>query len=132
MNDIVGLLTEVFTWVGFGGGLGILVIALIASIADGTWLPARGAVERGDDGPPLVRWFDAEGRVNEAPLAASDEHLVEQGDMVDLWYQRGWIGRMRLHRGSRHVKALLGVAALLIGVGVISTVIQLVALAMAG
>ena len=89
-------------------------------------------MERGDGERPLVRWFDAEGRVNEAPLSPSDEHLVEPGDMVDIWYQRGWIGRMRLQRGSRHVKALLGVAGLLIGVGVISTVIQFVSLAMAG
>lgn len=132
MDDIVGLLSEVFTWVGFAGGAGILLLALVMSIVDGTWLPARGAVEREAGEHPMVRWIDEEGRVNEAALSPSEERAIGADDMIDLWYQRGWIGRMRLHRGSRHVKSLLGVAALLIGVGAVATVIQFVALAMAG
>lgn len=131
MDDVVGLLTEVFTWVGFGGGAFLLVLLLIASIADGTWLPTRGAVESSDEGP-VVRWFDEDGNVSEAPLADSDVRALGGRDMVDIWYRRGWLGRMRLHRHSHAVRLLRGLAVALLAIGAVATIVQLVLLALAG
>lgn len=128
MTDLVALLSEVFTWVGFGAGVILLVATLIARIADGTWLPARGAVDLTPDGA-VVRWFDEDGNVNEAALSDHDARSTGGADMIDIWYRRGWIGRMRLHPRSRSVGGLLGLAALLLGVGIIATVVQFVALA---
>jgi len=131
MAEIVGLLTEVFTWVGFGGGAVVLVLALVVKIADGTWLPAQGAVEPTDAGP-VVRWFDEHGNVSEAPLSDAELRMLGGREMIDLWYRRGWLGRMRLHRGSRAARALLSAGLALIAIGVLSTILQLVVLAMGG
>jgi hypothetical protein len=129
--DVVGLVAEVFTWIGFGAGAALLLAALIAKIADGTWAHARGAVEATESGP-VVRWFDDAGNVNEAAL--HDAHLREFGgrDMIDLWYRRGWIGRMRLQPGAPAVRALLGLSALMLAVGLLATIAQWVILLVEG
>ena len=52
---------------------------------DGTWLPARAVVETTEHGR-LVRWFDEDGGVNEAPLIARAGARARRGkDMADIF-----------------------------------------------
>lgn len=112
----MGLIAEIFTWIGLGAGIAVLAVAAIVRLADGTWLPARGVVEQTPDGP-IVRWFDDEGNVNEASLRGADAARIDGRDMADIHYRHGWHDRMRLDPGSHAVRALMRLALLLLGVG---------------
>jgi hypothetical protein len=119
MADVVGLIAEVFTWIGALGAVGLAFLALIARMADGTWARTRGVVEHSDHGS-LVRWFDDEGVVNEAPLSAHDLTTIGGRDMADIEYRLGWRNRMRITPGSPAVRVLVRLSLLMVGVGVLA------------
>ncbi|WP_103663343.1 hypothetical protein [Microbacterium sp. CJ77] len=127
MADVVGLIAEVFTWVGVLGAIGLAFLALVFRIADGSWAPARAVVEHTDEGA-LVRWFDDQGTVNEAPLTAHDLERIGGRDMADIYYRIGWHNRMRLSPGSPAVRAFVRLTLLLVGVAVLAYVAGWIAL----
>lgn len=122
MGDTVGLIAEIFTWIGAGLGVGLLLIALIARLADGDWVAVRAVVEQTDHGP-VVRWFDDDGNVNEAPLGAADVRHIGSRDMADIHYRRGWRNRMRIEASSHAVRFLVRLGLLMLGVGLAAFVI---------
>ena len=119
MADVVGLIAEVFTWIGVLGAVGLAFLALIARMADGSWASTRAVVEHTDEGA-LVRWFDDQGVVNEAPLNAHDLETIGDRDMADIEYRMGWHNRMRLTPGSPGVRALVRLTLLMVGVAVVA------------
>ena len=131
MADVVGLIAEVFTWIGGLGAVGLAFLALVARMADGTWAKTRGVVEHTDQGS-LVRWFDNEGVVNEAALSAHDLVIIGGRDMADIEYRVGWRNRMRLTPGSPAVRAFVRLSLLMIGVGVLAFVVGWIALIVEG
>jgi hypothetical protein len=131
MADVVGLIAEVFTWIGGLGAVGLAFLALVARMADGTWAKTRGVVEHTDQGS-LVRWFDNEGVVNEAPLSAHDLAIIGGRDMADIEYRVGWRNRMRLTPGSPAVRAFVRLSLLMVGVGVLAFVVGWIALIVEG
>jgi len=118
---------EIFTWVGLGGGLLLAFTAAFLLLADGTWLPARAVVEHVDGGR-VVRWFDHEGGVNEAPLSTHDVEKIGAADMADIYYRRGTAHRMRLTRSSPLVRFVSLLAAGVLSLGVIAFVASIVVL----
>jgi hypothetical protein len=118
---------EIFAWVGFGVGGALLVIALIAFLADGTWLPVRVLIEDTADGR-VARWFTAEGGVGQARLTHEQSTALVGKDATDAFYRRGVPGRMRLTQGSPAVRAILLFSFGLIGVGVVSVISSWIAI----
>jgi hypothetical protein len=131
MNAAIDAVIEIFTWVGFGAGALLAGIALVAYLLDGTWVPARAVVEPTEHGK-VVRWFDEEGGVNEAPLTHEQLHVVGDAGMYDIFSRRGWNNRMRFTQHSPFVRAVALLAAGLIGLGVIALVASWVLLFMRG
>jgi hypothetical protein len=131
MSNAVDAVVEIFTWVGIGLGALLAGVALIAYLADGTWVRVRAVVEHMAD-RTVVRWFDADGNVNEATLSPAEEHHLAGKDMADIWAREGRIGRMRLHRRSPVVRAFTTLAAVLLGVGAVSLVASLALLFVRG
>lgn len=129
--DLIGVLADVFQWVGFAGAVLFAVIALVLVLADGTWLPARGVVEPVEGGR-IVRWIDDDGGVNEAALSAHDLARIGDRDMADLFYRRGWHNRMRLTRGSPLVRLVVWLAVGLAALGVLALAASLVLVAVQG
>ncbi|MFT4219074.1 MAG: hypothetical protein QM611_00945 [Microbacterium sp.] len=119
--DVVGALADVLTWAGLGGAAVLGILCAIVALADGTWLPVRAVVEAVGDGH-VVRWIDADGGVNEAPLSAHDHARAGGRDMVDVFYRRGWRNRMRLTRRSPLVQLLLRLAIGCAAVGLLALV----------
>lgn len=107
----IDALVEIFTWVGFGTGALLAGVALVAFIADGTWLAVRAVVEETESGR-VVRWFDENGDVNEAPLTDAQERELAGRDMADVFYRRGWRNRMR---STARSPAVRGVASFAVG-----------------
>lgn len=127
MPHALDAIAEIFTWVGFGIGALAAGLALVAYLVDGTWLPVRAVVERLED-RTVVRWFDTEGGVNEATLSEADLHEIGTKGMVDVWARLGTPDRMRLQRRSAVVRALVLVAGVFVGVGVVAVIGSLILL----
>jgi len=127
VSNALDAVIEIFTWVGLGGGLLLAFAAVFLLLADGTWLPARAVVEHVDGGR-VVRWFDDDGGVNEAPLSAHDEAKIGAADMADIFYRRGAANRMRLTRSSPLVRFVSLLAAGVLGLGVLAFVVSIVVL----
>jgi hypothetical protein len=131
VDHALDAVVEIFTWVGFGVGALVAGLALLAYLVDGTWVPVRVVVER-DGEHPLVRWFDDDGDVNEAPLSEAQLHEIGAKNMVDAWSRLGSKDRMRLHRRSPVVRGLVLLASVFLGVGVLAVVSSIVLLFMRG
>ncbi len=131
MADVVGLIAEVFTWIGVLGAVGLAFLALVARIADGDWATTRAVVEHTDRGA-VVRWFDDQGTVNEAPLSAHDLAKIGGRDMADIEYRRGWQNRMRLTRGSPVVRLFVRLALLFAAVALLAYAAGWIALIVEG
>ena len=119
MNAALDAVLEIFTWIGFGAGALLAGIALMAYLFDGTWVPVRAVVEPTEHGR-VVRWFDENGGVNEAPLTHEQLEVVGEAGMYDIFARRGWNNRMRLTPRSPLVRSLALLAAGLIGLGVVA------------
>jgi len=127
MDSAVDAVVEIFTWVGFGAGALLAGIALVAYLLDGTWVPVRAVVEPTEHGR-VVRWFDEDGGVNEAPLTHEQDSAIGTAGMYDIFARRGWSNRMRLTQHSPVVRAIALLAAGLIGLGVVALIISWVLL----
>jgi len=127
VSNALDAVIEIFTWVGLGGGLLLAFTAVFLFLADGTWMPARAVVEHVEGGR-VVRWFDDDGGVNEAPLSAHDDAKVGAADMTDIFYRRGSAHRMRLTKSSPLVRFVSLLAAGVLSLGTIAFVISIVLL----
>jgi hypothetical protein len=127
----IDAIVEIFSWVGFGLGALIAGVALVIYLLDGTWVPTRAVVEDAEHGH-IVRWFDEDGGVNEAPLTHEQELAIGDKDMADVFYRRGSRNRMRLTQGSPAVRAVALLAAGLVAVGAVSLAVSLVLLFLRG
>jgi hypothetical protein len=124
--DVIALVAEVIAWVGLAAG-GVLLLAFaFARMADGAWDATEVAVvERGD--VTMVRWF-ADGRFHERPLEEGEEPKPDSEDGEPLaWVRRRSPERLRFEAAS-HVPRVLGtLAVILVGLGVVATVVSTVA-----
>ncbi|WP_159500903.1 hypothetical protein [Microbacterium sp. 18062] len=124
MDGTLDILLETFTWVGFGAGMVLAGIALVAALADGTWLPASAVVEPGPDGR-VARWFTHDGGVGEALLSASDELHLGAADSVHLFYRPG-SNRIRFTPRSPLVRVTGWLAVGLLAIGALSLIASLI------
>lgn len=131
MPHALEAVTEIFTWAGLGLGILFAGLALVAFVADGTWVPVRAVIER-VEGRTLVRWFDDEGGVNEAVLSEAQEHEIGLKEMADIYARHGWANRMRLHRRSPIVRGLVLLAGVLLGVGILALAVSIIGLFLGG
>jgi hypothetical protein len=131
MQTAVDAVVEIFTWVGFGAGALLAGVALVAYLFDGTWVPVRGVIESTEHGK-VVRWFDEDGGVNEAPLSHEQRHIVGDAGMYDIFTRRGWNNRMRLTQHSPFVRAIALLAAGLVALGVVALIVSWVLLFLRG
>ncbi|WP_344064976.1 hypothetical protein [Microbacterium pumilum] len=131
MDNALDAVLEIFSWVGLGLGAVLAGLALVLYLFDGTWLPTRAVIEDAESGR-LVRWFDEDGEVNEARLSREQEHALVGKGMADIFYRRGYRGRMRLTQGSPAVRAVGLLAAGLAGLGLLTLITSWVLLFVRG
>ncbi|GAA5203216.1 hypothetical protein [Microbacterium jejuense] len=132
MPDAIDAIAEIFSWIGFGLGILLAVVALIMRLADGTWVRTQGVV---DDGPHgrLVRWFDDHaGGVGSAYLTHEQEHRIGASQTAEIYVRPGRPDRMRLTAGSPAVRAVTLLAAGLLALGVIALATSLILLFVRG
>lgn len=112
---------DVFGWAGFGAAAAFGLALIVLWAGDGTWLRADGFVDRESDGT-WVRWFDHDGVANSAQVDAHTAGELAGRDRVEMWYRRGWEGRMRLTRRPPLFRLLVGLAIGFFAVGIVSVI----------
>lgn len=114
-DHVIDAVLEIFTWVGFGMAVVVGVIALIAKLADGSWVPVQAVIADDPDGP-IARWFGPEGGVGGARLTHEQENRIGGRETADVYVRLGRTDRMRLTKGAPVVRLLawltIGFAAL--------------------
>lgn len=124
-DHVIDALLEIFTWVGLGLGLTLLVAALIARLADGTWVPGQIVIGADEHGR-IARWFTDDGEVGQARLTHEQEHAWAGRETADAWVRRGRNDRVRLTQGSPVVRGFLRIAIGVLTVGVLAAIGSLV------
>jgi hypothetical protein len=129
MGSTLDILLETFTWIGLGAALLIAVIALILTLADGTWLSASAVLESSPEGR-IARWFTHDGGVGMAVLSPHDDARAGSGDTVDLFYRRG-TNRVRLTAHSPLARLAWWLAGGFLAVAAVSFAVSLIMLFLA-
>ncbi|RGE23726.1 hypothetical protein [Leucobacter sp. wl10] len=73
--DVLALIGEIVSWIGFGAGVPLLLSGWTLRFSDGTWEPVEIAVVRAGDAL-RARWF-AGGDFRERRLRRGEAHLGE-------------------------------------------------------
>jgi hypothetical protein len=122
---VIALVSEVVAWITFvGGGLCLLAFAF-ARVADGTWEPTEAVVVDVPDGR-RVRWF-AEDEFHERDLDDEERAHVEPGESQPAYYRRRTPDRLRFEADSPLPRMLGGLAAILLGIALLTTIVSTVA-----
>ena len=126
MGSTLDILLETFSWIGLGAGLLIAVVALILTLADGTWLSASAVLESSPDGR-IARWFTHDGGVGMAVLSPHDDARAGAGDTIEIFYRRG-TNRVRLTAHSPLARLAWWLAVGFLAVGALSFAVSLIML----
>lgn len=120
MNErAIDAILEIFTWAGFGGAAFVGLVAIIALVADGSWVAAQAVI--GDEpGGRVARWFGVEGRVGAARLTHEQDHALAGRQTADVWVRLGRDDRMRLTKGSPLVRLLFWLTIGFLGIGILA------------
>jgi hypothetical protein len=125
----IDAILEIFTWVGIGGAVLVAIAALIARVADGSWMPAQAVIADDPDGR-IARWFGHEGRVGAVRLTHEQDHVLAGRETADVFVRLGRHDRMRLTKGSPLVRLLSWLTVGFLALGVFSGTAALVLLFM--
>ena len=130
-EDVVGLVLETLTLLGFAVGLLCLAAAVVIRLADGQWVATTAVVLR-DSGSPLVRWLTEEGSLYTRPLDDHENDHVGPGDEAPVFYSRRVPDHMRFTRRHEAERTLVLVFAIATGLGVVSVIASTVHLVAVG
>jgi hypothetical protein len=129
-EDIVGLVLETLTLLGFVVGFACLAVAIVIRLADGQWIETTAVVLRDADAP-LVRWLTEEGSLYTRPLDDHESDHVGRADEASVFYSRRVPDRMRFTRRHDAERVFGLVFAIATGLGVVSLVASTVHLVVA-
>ena len=126
-KETLGVLLELFTWIGVALGICFLLVAFLVRTAGGRWVSTTAVIEQGA-GAPEARWMSEDGELLSRALDAGEVSELGDADAVTIFYSRYRPERMRFHTRSDAERTWLLLAAILGGLGVASAVAQLVLL----
>ena len=119
VHDALGLIAELFSWIGLGVGLLFLGAWGVVALARTAWVATDAVVL--DDGF-TARWLTEEGELHERRLEAWELHDVDDPEQVAVLYRRYSPDRMRL-ASANHGGRTLGILAIVfLGVGAVALI----------
>ncbi len=127
----IGLILELFTWVGFGIGALLLVGYLIARAARAAWVETDAVVVAA--GSELrLRWLSDDRELFERLVEPDERALIGDKDHCEIRYSRFSPWKSRLKADSRAVRALGILTVVFVGIGVVASVASIVLLFLGG
>lgn len=124
---MVSLLSEIFSIVGLLVGIPLYIAGLSVRGFGGRWLTTDGVVAQGRTGT-VIRWFDGDGDVHEAPADNHETAGLQPGDDIPVWFHRRDPSRCRTHSPDHDGKALRLTGLILIVIGLGSAILGVVLL----
>jgi hypothetical protein len=126
--DAVSLITELFSWIGLGAGIVMLVAGLLRGAYFRGWTETLGVVVVDSRGDLAYRWLGDDGMLYEAPSIDDDSQVLEPGDDVTVYVSPRDPSIGRIDDPRHEGRALRTTGWILIGLGVIAVVLQFVLL----
>lgn len=135
-HDLLGLVFEVFTWIGFGCAVVVLLAMLIARAADGSWIETHGVIVDGPVDPERpegtagreVRWMTEAAELYSRPVSDAEFDALRDPEEPNVFYARREPSRARFTRSADHAKALRLLFWVTFGIGVVCSVASIVLL----
>jgi len=126
----LGLIAELFTWIGFTVGGICLFILLILRGARGPWVETDAVLVLGDDATETdeVRWMSEDGGLHAHRIRAHEREEISDPEQLRIFYSKRepHIGRLEARTDGERVLRLL--SWVLLGVGAAAVVLSLVLL----
>lgn len=151
VHDLIGLILEVFTWIGLGSAAVVLVVMLIARAVDGSWVETHAVivdevgvdrsaetvsadtvsadtVDEADAAPKQLRWMTEESELFSRDLTDAEAAAIRDPDEAVVYYSRRDPSLARFGRRADHAKALRLLFFVTAGVGVGSFIASFIVL----
>lgn len=126
VHEVLGLLAELFTWIGFGVGAIFAVLWFVSWSLRPLWTETD-AVVVGEDAAARLRWIDDSGSVQERDLETWELEDLDGADHCRV-LQRGERARLV---GAPHPGHTFGILAIVfLGLGAAATAVSLVLVAL--
>ncbi|RIJ52955.1 sortase [Clavibacter lycopersici] len=127
------LIIEFLTWIALVPGILLYVAGLSVRLLGRRWKATEGLVADGssaDGSAParVLRWFDDEGDVHEAPADTPETRDLDAGSDVRVWFSPRSPWRVRTHAPELDGRALRVTGLVLIGIGALAAVAGIVLL----
>ncbi|MFT2751960.1 DUF3592 domain-containing protein [Clavibacter sp. Sh2088] len=129
------LIIEFLTWIALVPGIALYVAGVSVRVLGRRWTAAEGLVadapaQPGQDGGSVrvLRWFDDEGDVHEAPADTPETRDLAPGSDVRVWFSPRSPWRVRTHAPELDGRALRVTGLVLIGIGAAAAVAGIVIL----
>jgi hypothetical protein len=122
--DIIGLIAEVFVWVGLVLGAVCLLVLLVMRTFGGRWIEADGVAVT-EAGETRLRWMSLHG-LHERFLDPDDRHLVNPSAPIRLYYSQRDPSRIRFDAVGHGERTLRLLSWLLLGLGLVALVVSIV------
>jgi hypothetical protein len=127
----IGLVTEVLTWAALVPGVLLLLVAAVLRLAGIRWHSADGVAF--DDGRRRgVRWFDTRHGFLEGVFPAGTSADVAAGSDVLVYYDARRPDRWQVSEPEPPGRIVLLLGKILTAVGILSAVVGLLAMVLAG
>jgi len=124
-HDLIALISEVLTLVGFVVGAVLYVLGLAIRGVKGGWVATDGVIASSGS-HTVIRWFDRSGEVHERAANTHESHRLAPGDDVAVWYHSRDASRGVTHAPESEGKALRLTGLILLGTGLVSAVLGVV------
>jgi hypothetical protein len=129
------LIIEFLTWIALVPGIALYVAGVSVRVLGRRWRAAEGLVadapaQPGQDGGSVrvLRWFDDDGDVHEAPADTPETRDLAPGSDVRVWFSPRSPWRVRTHAPELDGRALRVTGLVLIGIGAVAAVAGIVIL----
>ncbi|GAB3121995.1 hypothetical protein [Glaciibacter psychrotolerans] len=113
-HDFLGLLAELFTWIGLVVGGLCLVALLITRSASARWIETDAIVVEEKGG--VLRWMSGDG-LHECSLTPSQREELQHVEGLRVYYRPGQPERIRFERTGHGEKTARLLTWLMLGLG---------------
>jgi hypothetical protein len=126
--DAVSLITELFSWIGLGAGVVLLVVGLLRGAYFRGCSETLGVVVIDAHGDLAYRWLGEDGLLYEAPSVDDETQVLEPGEDVTVYVSPRDPSVGRIDDPKHEGRALRTTGWILLGLGALAVVLQFVLL----
>lgn len=128
----LGLIVELFTWIGFVLGALFLVLGVSRGAAGKMWVATDGVIVGNSDRYPRFRWFGSDGDLHESRATLAEAVERHEGESVTVYVHPRHPSRGRIDRPTTDGRVLRLLGWILLGIGLLSAIVGIALLFVEG